>query len=70
MLIDLFCVFFRFYNFTTLACQLNEWEDDTAPTDTRRRPDQRLMETGQWDESNLQKLRWVDNLECNWKAFL
>ncbi|KAH8388300.1 hypothetical protein KR093_003007, partial [Drosophila rubida] len=47
----------KFYNFTTLACQLNEFEDDVAPTDSRRRPDQRLMEDGAWDESNLEKLR-------------
>ncbi|XP_062122481.1 LOW QUALITY PROTEIN: oxysterol-binding protein 1-like [Drosophila sulfurigaster albostrigata] len=47
----------KFYNFTTLACQLNEFEDDVAPTDARRRPDQRLMEDGAWDESNQEKLR-------------
>ncbi|KAH8407179.1 hypothetical protein KR222_009978 [Zaprionus bogoriensis] len=47
----------KFYNFTTLACQLNEWEEGVAPTDSRRRPDQRLMEDGAWDESNQEKLR-------------
>lgn len=47
----------KFYNFTTLACQLNEPEEGVAPTDSRRRPDQRLMEDGAWDESNLEKLR-------------
>ncbi|KAH8311753.1 hypothetical protein KR044_007897, partial [Drosophila immigrans] len=50
----------KFYNFTTLACQLNEPEDDVAPTDARRRPDQRLMEEGAWDESNQEKLRLED----------
>ena len=28
-----------------------------APSDTRRRPDQRLMEDGRWDEANDEKLR-------------
>lgn len=28
-----------------------------APTDSRRRPDQRLMEEGLWDEANAEKLR-------------
>ncbi|EDV94495.1 oxysterol-binding protein 1 [Drosophila grimshawi] len=47
----------KFYNFTTLACQLNEPEEGVAPTDSRLRPDQRLMEEGAWDESNVEKLR-------------
>jgi len=47
----------KFYYFTLLACQLNEMEDDVAPTDARRRPDQRLMENGYFDEANLEKVR-------------
>ncbi|XP_026672135.1 oxysterol-binding protein 1 isoform X4 [Ceratina calcarata] len=47
----------KYYNFTELACQLNEPEDGVAPTDSRFRPDQRLMENGQWDEANAEKLR-------------
>ncbi|XP_038107720.1 oxysterol-binding protein 1 isoform X2 [Culex quinquefasciatus] len=47
----------KYYNFTTLACQLNEPEPDVAPTDSRLRPDQRLMEDGKWNESNGEKLR-------------
>lgn len=47
----------RYYNFTELACQLNEPEEGVAPTDSRRRPDQRLMEEGRWDEANDEKLR-------------
>lgn len=47
----------RFYNFSELACQLNEIEDGVAPTDSRLRPDQRLMEEGQWEESNREKIR-------------
>lgn len=45
------------YNFTELAVQLNEPETDVAPTDTRLRPDQRLMENANWDEANKEKLR-------------
>lgn len=47
----------KYYNFTTFACQLNEEEPGVAPTDSRLRPDQRLMENAFWDESNSQKLR-------------
>jgi len=47
----------RYYHFTELAAQLNELEDGVAPTDSRLRPDQRLMEDGKWDEANEEKLR-------------
>lgn len=47
----------RMYNFTVLACQLNEPEEGVAPTDSRLRPDQRLMEDGSWDEANQVKLQ-------------
>jgi len=47
----------KFYCFTLLACQLNEMEDGVAPTDSRRRPDQRLMEEGHFEEANSEKLR-------------
>ncbi|CAA9999878.1 unnamed protein product [Nesidiocoris tenuis] len=47
----------KFYNFTVLACQLNEKEDGVAPTDSRNRPDQRLMEEGLWDEANTAKIQ-------------
>lgn len=47
----------RYYNFTELACQLNEPEPGIAPTDSRLRPDQRLMEEGKWDEANFEKVR-------------
>ncbi|XP_058053409.1 oxysterol-binding protein 2 [Anopheles bellator] len=47
----------KYYNFTLLACQLNEPEPNLAPTDSRLRPDQRLMEEGRWNESNQEKLR-------------
>ncbi|XP_050353115.1 oxysterol-binding protein 1 [Nymphalis io] len=47
----------KWYNFTLLAAQLNEPETGVAPTDSRQRPDQRLMEEGLWDEANAEKLR-------------
>ncbi|XP_072392952.1 oxysterol-binding protein 1 isoform X1 [Diabrotica undecimpunctata] len=47
----------KFYNFTLLAAQLNEPEEGVAPTDSRLRPDQRLMEEGLWEESNKEKIR-------------
>lgn len=47
----------KWYNFTVLAAQLNEPEEGVAPTDSRRRPDQRLMEEGLWDDANAEKLR-------------
>ncbi|KAI4454411.1 oxysterol-binding protein-related [Holotrichia oblita] len=47
----------KYYNFTLLACQLNEPEDGVAPTDSRLRPDQRLMENQLWDEANKEKVR-------------
>lgn len=57
----IFCVFRseaeRYYHFTELASQLNEPEEGVAPTDSRLRPDQRLMEEGKWDEANDEKLR-------------
>ncbi|CRK88375.1 CLUMA_CG002152, isoform A [Clunio marinus] len=48
---------YLYYNFTIFASQLNEMEAGVAPTDSRHRPDQRLMEEGDWDESNREKVR-------------
>ncbi|XP_069768893.1 oxysterol-binding protein 1-like isoform X3 [Narcine bancroftii] len=45
------------YYFSDLALTLNEPETGVAPTDSRRRPDQRLMENGRWDEANVEKQR-------------
>ncbi|XP_062373793.1 oxysterol-binding protein 1 isoform X1 [Sardina pilchardus] len=45
------------YYFSTLALTLNELEDSVAPTDSRRRPDQRMMEQGRWEEANAEKQR-------------
>uniref|UniRef100_A0A8C3A4S5 Oxysterol-binding protein n=1 Tax=Cyclopterus lumpus TaxID=8103 RepID=A0A8C3A4S5_CYCLU len=43
--------------FSSLALTLNEQEEGIAPTDSRLRPDQRLMEAGVWDEANTHKQR-------------
>ena len=45
------------YNLSELAITLNEPDPAVAPTDSRNRPDQRLMENGFWDEANQEKLR-------------
>ncbi|VEL20037.1 unnamed protein product [Protopolystoma xenopodis] len=45
------------YNFSRLTIELNEPEEGVAPTDSRFRPDQRLMEQGDWDEANAEKER-------------
>ena len=45
------------YNFTLLTVQLNEPEKNIAPTDSRLRPDQRLMEENDWDRANEEKVR-------------
>lgn len=47
----------RMYGFTTFAALLNEPDDRVPPTDSRLRPDQRLMENGQWDEADKEKQR-------------
>ncbi|KAK3927345.1 Oxysterol-binding protein 1 [Frankliniella fusca] len=47
----------KYYNFTELAAQLNEEEEGVAPTDSRLRPDQRLMENQRWDAANTEKVR-------------
>lgn len=47
----------RYYNFTELACQLNEIEEGVSPSDSRHRPDQRLMEEGQYEDANSEKVR-------------
>ncbi len=44
------------YNFTQMAVELNEPEEGVSPTDTRRRPDQRFMEEGAWEEANRVKV--------------
>uniref|UniRef100_A0A1A7YZS2 Oxysterol-binding protein n=1 Tax=Iconisemion striatum TaxID=60296 RepID=A0A1A7YZS2_9TELE len=45
------------YYFSALALTLNEPDEGVALTDSRMRPDQRLMEEGRWDEANSEKQR-------------
>lgn len=45
------------YQFTKLAVELNEEENGVAPTDSRLRHDQRIMEQGNFDEANTVKER-------------
>jgi len=44
------------YNFTPFAIELNEPEPNIAPTDSRLRPDIRLMEESKWNEANEKKI--------------
>ncbi|KAK2706338.1 oxysterol-binding protein 1-like [Artemia franciscana] len=50
----------KYYNFSEFACQMNEIEDGVAPTDSRNRPDQRLMEETHWDEATMKKF-WLED---------
>lgn len=45
----------KMYYFTEFALALNQSDESVAPTDSRRRPDQRLMENCKWDEANQEK---------------
>merc|ERR1712227_271648 len=45
------------YHFSDFTITLNEEEPNTAPTDSRLRKDQRLMEETKWDEANTEKQR-------------
>uniref|UniRef100_A0A3Q3WX39 Oxysterol-binding protein n=1 Tax=Mola mola TaxID=94237 RepID=A0A3Q3WX39_MOLML len=45
------------YYFSALALTLNEQEEGVCLTDSRLRPDQKLMEEGRWDEANSEKQR-------------
>jgi hypothetical protein len=51
----------QYYGFTRFAIELNELDDELRkqlpPTDTRFRPDQRLLETGQIDRAEKEKAR-------------
>uniref|UniRef100_A0A8C0D809 Oxysterol-binding protein n=1 Tax=Balaenoptera musculus TaxID=9771 RepID=A0A8C0D809_BALMU len=53
------------YYFSELALTLNEHEEGVAPTDSRLRPDQRLMEKGHWDEANTEKQRLEEKQRVN-----
>jgi len=44
------------YNFTPFTIQMNELEPNIAPTDSRLRPDIRLMEETKWNEADEKKI--------------
>ena len=44
------------YYFSELTSSLNEMEEGVAPTDSRLRPDQRIMEEGDFDLANKEKV--------------
>jgi len=44
------------YDFTQFTVELNEPEANVAPTDSRLRPDQRLMEEGNLNEADAKKV--------------
>ena len=46
----------KYYGYTQLACELNEPEAGVAPTDSRHRTDQRMMEDGDWEGANFDKV--------------
>ena len=48
------------YNFSPFTIELNELESNIAPTDSRPRPDIRLMEESKWDEADEKKLYLED----------
>ena len=49
------------YGFSEYTCTLNEPEEGVAPTDSRLRPDQRIMENGDFDGANTEKVySWED----------
>uniref|UniRef100_A0A1I8JR21 Oxysterol-binding protein n=1 Tax=Macrostomum lignano TaxID=282301 RepID=A0A1I8JR21_9PLAT len=47
----------KMYNFTKFAIEMKRARGRRCATDSRLRPDQRLMEDGRWDEANKEKLR-------------
>ena len=44
------------YGFAEFAASLNEMEDGVAPTDSRLRPDQRIMEEQDFNRANEEKV--------------
>ena len=44
------------YGFSEFTASLNELEEGMAPTDSRLRPDQRIMEEQDFDRANSEKV--------------
>ena len=49
------------YHFSPFTCSLNQPEDGVAPTDSRLRPDMRLMEEQDFDGANRLKVQLEEN---------
>lgn len=47
----------QMYNFSEFTCSLNEAEEGIATTDSRLRPDERMMEEGNFEKANQLKLQ-------------
>ncbi|XP_019852777.1 PREDICTED: oxysterol-binding protein 1-like [Amphimedon queenslandica] len=59
----------RQYGFTLFSMSLNEHDDSVeCPTDSRRRPDQRLLEEGQIEEAGEEKVRLEEKQRAARKA--
>lgn len=53
------------YHFSEFTVSLNEMEENIAPTDSRLRKDQQLMEATLWDEANAEKqVRLLPSIPC------
>lgn len=53
------------YNFSEFSCSLNEPEEGVCPTDSRLRPDQRVMENQDFDTANKEKVCQQDQERMN-----
>ncbi|GMR38221.1 hypothetical protein PMAYCL1PPCAC_08416, partial [Pristionchus mayeri] len=58
----------RMHQFTRFAIELNEEEEGVAPTDSRLRPDMRMMEEGMWDKANEKKQELEEKQRAKRKA--
>lgn len=54
------------YGFSEFASSLNEPEDGVAPTDSRLRPDQRIMEEQDFNRANEEKVESQNYICCTY----
>lgn len=57
------------YNFTQFTIEMNEMEANVAPTDSRLRPDQRLLEDGNSNEADVKKIYLEENQRKKLKQY-
>ncbi|KAF1744618.1 hypothetical protein MXB_5034 [Myxobolus squamalis] len=60
----------KMYHFSTFTCSLNDPDPMVAPTDSRWRPDQRVMENGNFDLANKIKVQLEDSQRIRRKKIL